>query len=230
MSDQRDDQPQDGQQPGQELYGQPPAQSQYGQAPDGAQPGQPPYGQQHYGQPPYGQQPYGQPTYGRPSSASYAPVQAPPIPLGDDGAPPLWAPWYGAGPLDAVTRFWTKYARFDGRASRSEYWWWALANAVVYLVLYAIGIVVLTTTSTTDAYGVSTPGSAWLAVPGIAIGLWWLATIVPGIALIVRRLHDGGLVGWFLFLLFVPFGSIAILVMTIMEPKPEGARFDRPTD
>ncbi|MFZ7089123.1 DUF805 domain-containing protein [Curtobacterium sp. RRHDQ10] len=166
---------------------------------------------------------------GRSGSGPYAAVRPTPIPFAEDGTPPLWAPWYGAGPLDAVARAWRKYARFDGRASRSEYWWWALGNAVAYVLIVALGVVITATTRTTDAYGVTTPGSVWLAVPGILFVGWWLATIVPGLALLVRRLHDGGLVGWFVFVAFLPFGSIAVLVMTILESKPEGARFDRPS-
>ena len=42
------------------------------------------------------------------------------------GQPPLWAPWYGIPFPQAFLRFWQKYVRFDGRASRSEFWIWAL--------------------------------------------------------------------------------------------------------
>ena len=44
---------------------------------------------------------------------------------------PLWAPLYGASFGEAVARFFMKYATFSGRASRSEYWWWALVSGIV---------------------------------------------------------------------------------------------------
>jgi uncharacterized membrane protein YhaH (DUF805 family) len=229
MTDRNDEQtgqPQTGQpQTGQPQWGQPQdGQQSYGQPSSGQTPyGQPPYGQAPYGQPQYGQPPYGQPQYGQPSV---------PIPLGEDGAPPLWAPWYGAGPLDAVGRFWKKYVTFSGRASRSEYWWWYLANTIAYLVIVAIAMVILTTTSTgsVDEYGVrSGSDSPLFAVPGILLLLWLLATTLPGLALLVRKLHDVNMAGWFVLLVFVPFGSLALFVMTVLESNPAGQRFDRPT-
>ncbi|GAB3586154.1 hypothetical protein GCM10027406_35720 [Leifsonia lichenia] len=141
---------------------------------------------------------------------------------------PLWAPYYGAPFGVAFTRFWKKYARFDGRASRSEYWWWALANAVIGLVLYVILLLGAAVGSSIDENGRGVPG------PGIAIGIilfvaWGLAVIIPGLALAARRLHDVNLSGWLLLLLLIPsLGGIAILVMTLLPPNPAGARFDRP--
>jgi len=212
----------DDQQP-QQPYGQ----QQYGQQPYGQQPGQQPYGQQP--QQPYGQQP-GQQPYGQPY-AQYQP-QAP-IPVDASGAPPLWAPWYGIGFLDAFTRFFKKYARFDGRASRSEYWYWVLANAIVTLVLYGgfiAGIITWSASnSVTDEYGVTRSAGAppaWLFLLLVLFGLWWLGTIVPNIALGWRRVHDAGLAGPFwLIALVVP---IVAIVFACLAPSPAGAQYDRP--
>ena len=52
--------------------------------------------------------------------------------------PPLDWPHYGIGFVPAVKRGFQKYATFTGRASRSEFWWWALANAIVGTVLYSL--------------------------------------------------------------------------------------------
>ncbi|MFS0731012.1 DUF805 domain-containing protein [Curtobacterium sp. 1P10AnD] len=194
--------------------------------------GQPPYGQPPYSQqpPPYGQQPYGQQLYGQPHPMYQAP---PPIPLGPDGTPPLWAPWYGIGFLDAFIRFFRKYARFDGRASRSEYWYWVLANAIVTVVLigafYAILIATLVGGSSVDAYGRSVGDAAPSPFAFVFLGLWflwWLATLVPNIALGWRRVHDAGLPGpvW-LAALFV---SVAGIVLGCLASNPVGAQYDRP--
>ena len=56
-------------------------------------------------------------------------IQQPPYTAGG-AVPPLELPYYGAPPVEAVKRVFQKYAVFSGRASRSEYWWWALASAV----------------------------------------------------------------------------------------------------
>ncbi|WP_412163968.1 DUF805 domain-containing protein [Curtobacterium flaccumfaciens] len=217
--DQSQGQPGYGQQPG---YGEQP---QYGQQPGYGQ--QPQYGQQ----PGYGQQPYQQP-YAQPYADPY-PQFAQPIPLGPDGVPPLWAPWYGIGFLDAFTRFFKKYARFDGRASRSEFWYAVLANAIVTIVLfggfYAVLFATVGTSGAVDEYGNPTGSSAPSPFAFVLLGLyflWWLATIVPGIALGWRRVHDANLAGPFwLIALFV---SAAAIVFGCLPSSPAGAQYDRP--
>ncbi|WP_144713958.1 DUF805 domain-containing protein [Curtobacterium pusillum] len=193
-----------------------PNQNPYGQQPDG--------GQQPYGQQPYGQQPYGQtPQYGQPA------------PTGPNGEPPLWAPWYGISFGNAIKRFFGKYARFDGRASRSEFWWWYLANFIVYAVLYTIlGIGGAVSEHRTVSTGYSSASviespSPLYVIGGILLVVWSLAILVPSIALAWRRLHDGNFAGPFFFLGFIPFvGGIILLVMYLLPSKPEGARFDQP--
>jgi uncharacterized membrane protein YhaH (DUF805 family) len=137
------------------------------------------------------------------------------------GEPPLWAPYYGAPFPAAVKRFFKKYATFSGRASRSEFWWWALVSFAVSVVLNII--TGATATSTLD----STPT---LGIGAILGAIWGLATLVPSLALVVRRLHDGGFSGLLALLLLVPFaGAVAVLVLTILPSKPEGQKYDQPT-
>lgn len=127
---------------------------------------------------------------------------------------PLELPYYGAPPLEAIKRFWKKYAVFTGRASRSEYWWWALVSAIVSGILNAAGSTGNGNTGTSTALG----------------GLWFLATVVPSLALGARRLHDANLSAWFLLLALIPvLGWIALFILMIMPPNPAGQRFDRPS-
>ncbi len=63
----------------------------------------------------------------------------------------------------------------------------------------------------------------------ILLVIWGLATLVPSLALTVRRLHDGNFSGWLLLLVLVPFlGALAVLVFTILPSNPAGQRFDQP--
>ena len=166
------------------------------------------------GQTPYGQQPYGQPLAASPRLA--------------DGSVPLWAPLYGAGPVEAVKRFFTKYADFSGRASRSEYWWAVLATSVVYIVLSIVSFVAALPGMTYDVDGTSNPGPGFLPV-SLVIAAFFFGTIVPTLALGARRLHDVDLSGWLLLINLFPYlGGIALTVLAILGPKPGGARFDRP--
>lgn len=142
------------------------------------------------------------------------------------GEPPLWAPLYGATLPQAVQRFFKKYATFSGRASRSEYWWWALVSVgvsiVLQIIMYGAGA------GQTDMYGNPTMG------PGMMLGMillviWGLATVVPSLALTVRRLHDANYPGTMILLGLIPFvGGIILLVLVLMGSKPEGQRFDQP--
>jgi uncharacterized membrane protein YhaH (DUF805 family) len=144
---------------------------------------------------------------------------------------PLDKPLYGASFGQAVQRFFRKYATFSGRASRSEYWWAVLFLFLVNLLIWIPGIAlgVATGTPTIDSSGRDSvsPGPAF--VPFAILGiLFFLAVIVPGIAVTVRRLHDANLSGLFYLLGFVPsVGGIILLVLTVLESRPEGARFDK---
>ncbi|MEA5455953.1 DUF805 domain-containing protein [Sinomonas sp. JGH33] len=134
-------------------------------------------------------------------------------PYASQGPVPLWLPYYGAPPLEAVKRFWTKYVVFSGRASRSEYWWWFLISALVSGIINAAGSTGGGSTSTSSALD----------------GLWFLATVVPSLALGARRLHDVNLSAWLLLLALIPvLGWIALVVLMILPPSPLGQRFDRP--
>lgn len=139
-------------------------------------------------------------------------IQQPPYTAGG-AVPPLELPYYGAPPVEAVKRVFQKYAVFSGRASRSEYWWWALASAIASGILNAISPTVVNGQST----GASPLG-----------GLWFLATVVPGLAVAARRLHDANLSAWLLLLVLVPvLGWIALIVMLVQRENPLGQRFDR---
>ena len=93
------------------------------------------------------------------------------------------------------------YANFSGRARRSEYWWFTLINTIVSFTLgCAEGIV---------------------GVPGIVSGLYSLAVLIPGWAVIWRRLHDTGRSGWWIFINLIPcIGWIAFFVFLVQDSEP----------
>ncbi|GAA0034176.1 DUF805 domain-containing protein [Brevibacterium metallidurans] len=150
----------------------------------------------------------------------------------------LSRPLYGASFGQAVRRFFKKFSVFTGRASRSEYWWVVLFQALIMLVpgiLYSIGLSMVTATVASTSYSpYSTPaadpspgGAALAMIGGILLLIIALAFLVPTLALTWRRLHDANLAGPFFFLSLIPFvGGIILLVLTLMPSKPEGRRFD----
>jgi uncharacterized membrane protein YhaH (DUF805 family) len=125
-------------------------------------------------------------------------------------------------PVEAVSSVFNKYATFSGRARRSEFWWFALFQVVIYVVLYAVTIVIALNTPTVRG---ETP--AVIGIFGFLFFAIGLGLALPNIALMVRRLHDTDNTGWFYFLTVIPFfGSIVALVFALLPSNPAGARFD----
>jgi uncharacterized membrane protein YhaH (DUF805 family) len=140
------------------------------------------------------------------------------------GQAPLDAPLRGASFGQAVSRFFKKYATFHGRASRSEFWWWFLANTVISSVLYGIASVTGGMMAM-DENGIPTLTYGAAMIP---YTLWALATLIPWLALSWRRLHDTNRSGAWWFIGLIPFvGGIILLVFFVLAPDPAGARFDR---
>lgn len=77
------------------------------------------------------------------------------------------------------------YANFNGRARRAEYWWYGLANLILFIIAFILD----------DLVGIALVGPY-----GIFYTVLWLATIIPSIAVGVRRMHDVGKSGWFLLI------------------------------
>lgn len=143
-----------------------------------------------------------------------------------DATIPLSQPLYGASFIQAIKRFFAKYATFSGRASRSEYWWLALAFVIVYAVLGGILALVLVTTGEPQPSG-GVRGTGPEIVVLVLIGAFFLGIIIPSIAVTVRRLHDANFSGWLYLLHLIPYvGSLIIFILTLLPSKPEGARFD----
>lgn len=103
-----------------------------------------------------------------------------------------------------------RYADFSGRSRRKEYWsfklfWYSLYCGYLFLA-YVI--------DPEFEYGIT-------YVVSIIYIIFALATIIPNLALFVRRLHDIGMSGWNIFISLVPvFGSIILFIFTLADSKP----------
>lgn len=95
-----------------------------------------------------------------------------------------------------------KYADFSGRARRSEYWMFVLFNTLIGFVLFLLTLI--------------TPVLSFL------YALYGLAVLIPGLAVTVRRLHDVGKSGAWIFISLVPFiGGIWLLVLLCTDSQYE---------
>ena len=121
----------------------------------------------------------------------------------------------------------SNYANFRGRARRKEYWGYVLFYVILLMIVVGIGIAF-------DSEGGNLVGEAIPTATMVAGGLFLLATLIPGLALTVRRQHDIGLSGWFYLLVLVPYvGSLIIFVFALIPsqkhdnkwgPVPYGVR------
>lgn len=142
------------------------------------------------------------------------------------GEPPLDWPHYGIGFGAAVKRYFKKYATFDGRASRGEYWWVALFNVLVYVVLTVIAGLTGGLDAASSTSGSMSPVAT--AAGGI-FGLYYLAIIVPSLALAWRRLHDTGRSGLnYLFVLIPLVGPIITIVFFASPTTPDAEQYGPP--
>ncbi len=99
-----------------------------------------------------------------------------------------------------------KYAVFSGRARRKEYWMFVLFNFIFGVVLTIIDRVA----------GLHIGTSL-----GVLSFIYGLALIIPGLAVIARRLHDTNRTGWWILIGLIPFvGAIILIVFAALDSQP----------
>ncbi|GAA2228188.1 DUF805 domain-containing protein [Herbiconiux moechotypicola] len=117
------------------------------------------------------------------------------------------APAPTARPVDfgtAIVVAFRNYARFDGTASLSEFWWFTL-----FTVLVSAGLGTLDQLMVVGAAGVGS----------VLGGLWSLAVLLPSLAVAVRRLRDGGNRWTQLFWLLLPIAGLIIIILRLCDPS-----------
>ena len=124
----------------------------------------------------------------------------------------IGGPTPGVGFVEAIQICFSKYAAFEGRARRSEYWFYTLFIWIVQMILYVLGIIIL--------------GKSPEDGTNIFMSIFTLATFVPSLAVFWRRMHDIGKSGAWFFLNLVPcIGSIVLLVFEITDSQPGENQF-----
>ena len=101
-----------------------------------------------------------------------------------------------------------KYADFSGRARRAEFWYFYLFHMLAIMVLSSIG----------GFFG-SALGEMIGAIPLIA---YFFISIIPILALVVRRLHDTNRSGWWYFIGAIPIIGVIVLLIFFMTEGTHG--------
>ncbi|MDR2974192.1 MAG: DUF805 domain-containing protein [Propionibacteriaceae bacterium] len=178
-------------------------------------------------------QPAAAPTHAYPQQTdSFMPPVQPQFGNPTPTDPGLDQPWYGIGFIPAVKRAFQKYATFNGRASRGEYWWFWLGTIIVGVILGLLTIPGIDWGTYLDAVYSGYTGDAPINAFGIIVAvvsfLWGLAIIIPTLALTWRRLHDTNRSGGWFFITLIPFvGPIILIVFLATATYTGPTRWDR---
>ncbi len=169
-------------------------QNPYGGAPYGQSPyGGAPYGQGSYGGAPYEQSPYGSAPYGQNAyqSQAYQPV----------------GPAKDMSFSDAITSFLSHYFDCRGRARRKEYWYVVLFNVIATLIFNVLS-------------GIFSNGFLHNLIHLLSVA-YSLALFIPGIMLSIRRMHDIGKGGAWLFICLIPIvGPLIFIYLCCKDSVP----------
>ena len=116
--------------------------------------------------------------------------------------------------IEAYKKFWKGYVDFEGRSTRSDYWFAYLANMLTVVAFYVLLAVFGGIAGATD--------SSFLAVISLILLLiffaYGIAACLPGIAVTVRRLRDAGYNWPYIFVAFIPFVGWIILIVLLCKP------------
>jgi uncharacterized membrane protein YhaH (DUF805 family) len=109
--------------------------------------------------------------------------------------------------MEWYTEVLKKYAVFQGRARRQEFWMFFLFNSMFFLLAAVVDNIIGTRYQ-----------DMWY---GIFYTLYSLAMLIPSLAVEIRRLHDVGKSGWWLFISLIPLiGAIWLFVLLVTDSQP----------
>ena len=105
-----------------------------------------------------------------------------------------------------------KYATIEGRASRSEYWWFTLFYVLASVLSDVLDAVLGWQFGEPDPFGQQ---------PGVLNPLFLLAILIPFICVTARRLHDVNRSGWWQLIPFTIIGLIPFFYWLVKKPKDD---------
>ena len=123
--------------------------------------------------------------------------------------------------INAYKNFFKNYAEFTGRSTRPDFWWVWLGNLILSIPFWIIYFYTVFLSTVMDSMSDSASEATFMVFGLVAIiyAIFYLAILVPTLALSVRRLRDAGFHWAFIFLRFAPMGGIALLILHAMPTK-----------
>lgn len=115
-----------------------------------------------------------------------------------------------------------RYADFQGRSRRLEYWMFALFIFLVAIAWSIVFAILGGLSGYESGTGIGTLPLVWIVVAVLA----YLAILIPSIAVQVRRFHDRDMSGWFVLLNFIPYvGGLIVFVFMVLPGTVGENRF-----
>ena len=123
--------------------------------------------------------------------------------------------------INAYKNFFKNYAEFTGRSTRPDFWWVWLGNLILSIPFWIIYFYTVFLSAVMDSVSDSASEATFMVLGLVAIiyAIFYLAILVPTLALSVRRLRDAGFHWAFIFLRFAPMGGIALMILHAMPTK-----------
>ena len=116
--------------------------------------------------------------------------------------------------IEAYKKFWKGYVDFKGRSTPSDYWFAFWVNVLIVFAGFLLDVVlerVVDATGSSDLFTIS----VFLL---LIMFVFCVATVLPGIAITVRRLRDAGCNWLYIFIPLIPFVGIFILIFLLCQP------------
>lgn len=115
----------------------------------------------------------------------------------------------------AIQSVFSKVTKLEGRAPRSEYWYWVLFTFIVQMFTIIPVILVAMMIPQRDV---------WAILPFlIAAGSIWVFLWITRITVTVRRYHDQGLSGWMFFIGVIPVVGGLLEIIFMLQPSQPGS-------
>ena len=124
---------------------------------------------------------------------------------------------------EAIKTCFSKFATTNGRAQRSEYWWWTFFSSLI-----GVGLSFLFVGLMFSDTGNGMSDESYFVILFIALLAYVVVFAIPSLAVLGRRLHDIGWSAWWILLIFVPFniGSLVLFVACLMPSQEHANQYD----
>ena len=114
--------------------------------------------------------------------------------------------------IEAYKKFWKGYDDFTGRSTPSDYWFAYSAHVLIFFASYLL--LAVFQRMAVDELSLLTNEVIFLLI----FFAYGVATVLPGLAIAVRRLRDAGYNWLYIFIPLIPFVGIFILIFLLCQP------------